>query len=290
MSMMNKIKQFSLTYVPGMKAVRDIRRAILDYREMKPRVDELSERLEQWKNILNSGGINNTHLYSDIIYKRFDLQSPLLKLSKSQLDQDLFVSYLLKEKTEGFFVEFGATNGVDLSNSYLLEKQLNWQGILAEPGRSWHEKLHENRSCKIDMRCVYSLSGQKISFSDSVEPELSTISAYVNSDAHAVVRKNSIQYEVETISLNDLLEFHCAPKEIDYLSIDTEGSELEILNAFDFSRYDTSIITVEHNYTENRKKIHSLLSRNGYERVFEQYSQFDDWYVKKDKIGRDISL
>ena len=54
MSMMNKIKQFSLTYVPGMKAVRDIRRAILDYREMKPRVDELSERLEQWKNILNS--------------------------------------------------------------------------------------------------------------------------------------------------------------------------------------------------------------------------------------------
>ena len=86
------------------------------------------------------------------------------------------------------------------------------------------------------------------------------------------------------------MEFHCAPKEIDYLSIDTEGSELEILNAFDFSRYDTSIITVEHNYTENRKKIHSLLSRNGYERVFEQYSQFDDWYVKKDKIGRDISL
>ena len=286
MSMMNKIKQFSLAYVPGTKAVRDVRRAIIDYREMKPRFDELSERLEQWKNILNSAGINNTHLYCDVIYKRFDLQSPLLKSSKSQLDQDLFVSYLLNGKAKGFFVEFGATNGVDLSNSYLLEKELNWQGILAEPGRSWHE----NRSCKIDTRCVYSRSGQKVSFSDSVEPELSTISDYVNSDAHAVVRKKSKQYEVETITLNDLLKFHSAPKEIDYLSIDTEGSELEILSAFDFSRYEISIITVEHNYTGNRKKIHHLLSRNGYERVFEQYSQFDDWYLKKNKIGKDIFL
>ena len=218
------------------------------------------------------------------------MMNKIKQFSKSQLHQDLFVSHVLRGKTEGFFVEFGATNGVDLSNSHLLENHFNWQGILAEPGRSWHEKLHENRSCTIDTKCVYSRSGEKILFSDCVEPELSTISDYVNGDAHAVVRKNSKQYEVETITLNDLLKFHGAPKEIDYLSIDTEGSELEILSVFDFGRHEISIITVEHNYTGNREKIHGLLSRNGYERVFEQYSKFDDWYVKKNKIGEDIFL
>jgi hypothetical protein len=59
----------------------------------------------------------------------------LLEKSKSQLKQDLFVLAELDFKSNGFFVEFGATNGIDLSNTHLLENEFGWGGILAEPAK-----------------------------------------------------------------------------------------------------------------------------------------------------------
>ena len=79
---------------------------------------------------------------------------------------------------------------------------------------------------------------------------------------------------------HDLLEKYNAPKYIDYLSIDTEGSEYEILKNFDFEKYVFKIITIEHNYTSMRDKIFTLLTSKGYKRKYENLSQFDDWYVK----------
>jgi hypothetical protein len=85
---------------------------------------------------------------------------------------------------------------------------------------------------------------------------------------------------VETLSLDDLLSQHNAPRDIGYLSLDTEGSELDILKAFDFDAYKIHVITVEHNHKPDlRSGIHSLLSQNGYKRVFAEVSDFDDWYV-----------
>ena len=68
-----------------------------------------------------------------------------LSKSKAQLKQDLIVLSQLKFKENGFFVEFGATNGLNLSNSYLLENSFNWKGVLSEPSPQWHEVLKENR-------------------------------------------------------------------------------------------------------------------------------------------------
>ena len=79
----------------------------------------------------------------------------------------------------------------------------------------------------------------------------------------------------------DLLDVNNAPKNIEYLSIDTEGSELEILSAFDFSKYHIKVITVEHNFTNKRKSIYRLLSDNGFTRVFEEFSKYDDWYINR---------
>ena len=117
-------------------------------------------------------------------------------------------------------------------------------------------------------------------FNETSTPELSTLDSFSNADIHADFRKNGQKYQVSTISLNDLLEKYKSPRNIDYLSIDTEGSEFEILNSFNFDNYDIKIITCEHNFGENRDKIYTLLTSKGYERKFESVSLFDDWYVK----------
>lgn len=203
-----------------------------------------------------------------------------LRQSKSQLKQDLFVLTQLKFKRAGFFVEFGAANGVNLSNTYLLEKEFGWTGILAEPAKCWHKELTENRSANIEISCVWKDSQSILKFNEADTPELSTISVYNDSDLHKDARRSGKEYEVNTISLNELLIKYNAPEIIDYLSIDTEGSEFEILNNFDFSRYTFQVITCEHNYSPMRQDILNLLSKNGYIRVYQELSKFDDWYIK----------
>jgi FkbM family methyltransferase len=206
--------------------------------------------------------------------------------SHAQLFQDLFVVFLLKGKRNGFFVEFGATNGVDLSNTFVLERDFQWRGILAEPAKCWHAALKSKRSATIDHRCVWSETGARLAFKETEIAELSTLAELADADAHSGNREKGTTYPVETISLNDLLKTHHSPKIIDYLSIDTEGSELAILLAFKFEDYDVQIITVEHNFREpNRQEIYDLLTSKGYIRLFEAFSTFDDWYVKRTILG-----
>ena len=204
----------------------------------------------------------------------------LLRHSKSQLGQDLLGLSISGLDKPGFFVEFGAADGVALSNSYILERHFGWSGILCEPSTGWHEALKQNRTCVIDTRCVYSVSGETISFSENYLGELSAITAYAEPNANGVLKRTTSSYEVETISLLDLLKFHNAPKFIEFLSIDTEGSEFEILKNFDFQSYSFGSICVEHNFADTREKIRTLLLTNGYIQVHEDLSDFDDWYVQ----------
>jgi hypothetical protein len=108
---------------------------------------------------------------------------------------------------------------------------------------------------------------------------LSTI-ASMNPDDWAYYARlnNATYYPVTTISLEDLLVKYDAPRYIDYLSIDTEGSEFEILNSFDFSKYYIKYITVEHNYTNIRKDIEKLLVDKGFVKS-NRDTEYDDWYV-----------
>lgn len=203
----------------------------------------------------------------------------LLDKSKSQIRQDIFVLAELSFKREGFFVEFGATNGIDLSNTYLLEQEFGWKGILAEPARVWHQDLRKNRISSVDFECVWKETGQTVKFDEVEIAEFSTISEFSSKDMHSELRKKCNSYAVNTVSLVDLLRRHDAPLSIDYLSIDTEGSEYEILRNFDFDTYKISVITCEHNFTSDRQKIYALLTSKGYRRKHENFSYFDDWYV-----------
>ena len=202
-----------------------------------------------------------------------------LKESKSQLSQDLFVLSELGFKKKGFFVEFGAASGLDLSNTFLLETRFNWKGILAEPAKVWHEQLKKNRKAIIETDCVWKRTGCTLSFNETKVSELSTINHLSKLDLHKKQRSKGNIYNVKTISLEDMLNKFKAPNLIDYLSIDTEGSEFEILENFNFDRYKFKIITCEHNYSPDRIKIYNLLMNHGYERKFVELSMWDDWYV-----------
>ena len=199
--------------------------------------------------------------------------------SRSQLGQDFLALLSGGVSKPGFFVEFGAADGVSLSNSYLLEKEFGWKGILCEPSRSWHDELKKNRSCAVDTRCVYSRTGEKINFSENYIGELSGITEFTGDDHRGLIDRTTSSYQVETISLIDLLKHYNAPQHIDFMSVDTEGSEFEILNAFDFSQYSIGAIAVEHNYTSTRQKVMELLLSKGYRQVYPELSDFDDWFV-----------
>ncbi|WP_397417282.1 FkbM family methyltransferase [Phenylobacterium sp.] len=203
-----------------------------------------------------------------------------LSESSAQLLQDLWVAYETAEQRGGYFVEFGAVDGVHASNTLYLERHLGWTGILAEPARIAHAALKANRACAIDTRCVWSESGRKLLFNQTVPLVHSTIDSFSAGDMHAASREGGERYEVETVSLNDLLAQWEAPTRIDYLSVDTEGSELDILAAFDFDRWDVRLISVEHNFTTAREALLDLLASKGYERRFPALSRVDDWYVK----------
>jgi len=208
----------------------------------------------------------------------------MLRATKSQIFQDVFVACQLglwkRTSAPRYFVEFGATDGVTMSNTYIFEKRFGWKGLLIEPARVWKDRLIENRSCDFDFRCVFNATGENVEFNESENAVYSTIQNFSQNDTHAGERVTGGKYLVETVTLNDVLEKHNAPKIVDYLSIDTEGSEFLILQALDFSLWTFRVITVEHNYTPQRALINELLTLNGYERVLENISFMDDWYIK----------
>jgi FkbM family methyltransferase len=216
---------------------------------------------------------------ADALMDRMLAAQGIVEKSRAQLKQDIFVLLETGFKRGGYFVEFGATNGVDLSNSWLLEKVFCWTGILAEPATIWHDDLKQNRTAIIDTRCVWSQSGVTLDFTMADAPEFSTLSTFRAKSTKRDVGAST--YAVETISLLDLLQTNGAPAYIDYLSVDTEGSEFDILKDFDFSKFQFGVITIEHNYNKaNRDRLYALLTSKGYIRKYQSLSRWDDWYVK----------
>ena len=249
---------------------------------MVAKLKELASRL-----LLSLGYSINTKTKKELIRRIWgnsritqSTTGQILRHSKSQLGQDILGLSITGLTKPGYFVEFGAADGIALSNTFVLEKQFGWKGILCEPGTNWHQSLSRNRGCVIDTRCVYSVSGESVSFSENYLGELSSITKFASPRKQGILNRTLASYQVETVSLKDLLDFHKAPKFIEFISIDTEGSEFEILNGFDFQGYSFGAICVEHNFGPTRELIKSLLTKNGYTQVHADLSEFDDWYIQ----------
>ena len=205
---------------------------------------------------------------------------------KSQLYQDVFASFIIGNKFDKTFLEFGATDGIEFSNSYMLENRLGWKGALSEPSPQWYEALKKNRkNTKIITQCIWSKSKETLDFFMSDDGVYSTLNDFVDSDKNsmpgntALRKRNGKIIPVKTITLNDVIEEHFSNITPSYISIDTEGSEYEILKSLNFTNYRPKVFTIEHNHTDLEIKIDDLMSDNKYKRVFKNLTAFDAWYV-----------
>ena len=214
------------------------------------------------------------------------------KITKSQLLQDAFASFIVSDLFDKTFLEFGATDGMSLSNSYMLENNLGWTGILAEPSPQWHKKLKYNRpNTQIITECIWKCSGENLDFFVSDVGVLSTLVDFKYSDLSSMPGNTKIRtkdgkvVKVETISINEVMETNFNGNSPSYVSIDTEGSEYEILNSLDFEKYRPVVFTIEHNYSQLENKIDEIMKSNRYKRVFKKLTAFDAWYVCSDTIN-----
>jgi FkbM family methyltransferase len=195
----------------------------------------------------------------------------ILTESKSQNGQDFFALLANDFKSNGVFIEFGAYDGVIFSNTHLLEKQYGWTGILIDPIPSHYESMKQNRHCKLIHGAI------TVKKQDSVlieELPASNLSRFISK--RKIFKKI---HKVKAFTLQDVIDQNLKSKEIDFLSIDIEGEDIEILKSLDLHRYKIKAICVEHNFREGSDEIIDLMYKNGYDHVYGEFSKNDYWFV-----------
>ena len=201
----------------------------------------------------------------------------------SQSGQDKWiVETLFPGKRSGVFVDIGAHDGITFSNTYFLEKELGWLGLVIEPIPAIFEKLAKNRTCTLIQGCISEQPGkQKFQVIEGYSEMLSGLVDAYDSRHRKRIESELTSYggtrseiEVTCYRLSHLLELHSITS-VDYLNIDTEGSELRILRGIDWSNVDIKVISVENNYSDYR--IPQLLKKHGYH--FHSIVGHDEFYV-----------
>ena len=193
-----------------------------------------------------------------------------LQGSYGQFQQDLWVALAVGHgKRNGYYVDVGSFDGELISNTYLLD-QMGWKGICIDP----FPKNMQNRTCQVFRQPVFSESGKKVQF--RAAGILGGIESSLGKDAGQLSAAPLVEFV--TATLDELLEKAKAPNWIDYMNIDVEGAEYDVLRGFSLDRYQVGSFTIEHNYeTEKRELIRRLLEARGYVRV--RSWEVDDWYV-----------
>jgi FkbM family methyltransferase len=207
----------------------------------------------------------------------------------SQIGQDKWVQSVLQNKQGGYFVELGACDGVEFSNTLFFERELNWKGICIEPNDDYFLNLTKNRKCHTINARAFSEEGHEVNFS-----MCGTVGGITDENIGPFTDKNRIVKKTTT-TLGKILDSFNAPNVIDYLSLDVEGQEYNILKTFPFDKYKFRCITVEHNEPHVGPKqqmlIREILEKNGYKFVKGNddvnnwgHGPIDDFYVYGESI------
>ena len=186
------------------------------------------------------------------------------------LYNDLFYrDIIFPGKRNGYFAEVGALDGLRMSQSYLFEKTLDWNGIIVEPNPVWKDALKLQRSCNISTNAISSTNGKATFESREIEAFSGLKSSVNASRASDIIG----EFEVETITLYDLFDACNAPEIIDWVSIDTEGAELDILNKFfaDNKKYKINLLSFE---TLDLIEANKIMSSQPYLKIKNPYLDF----------------
>lgn len=208
--------------------------------------------------------------------------------SRNKIDKEIikFLDY-----RNGFFIEIGANDGIRESNTYYLEKNLNWKGILIEPVKENFEKCKKNRSSKnfyYNSACVsfsYKKKEVELIYSDLMTVPLNLENDNQNLPAdHAELGKKYLKKNqsikritAKAKTLNEILDKTNAPRLIDFLSLDVEGSEIEVLKGINHSLFSFKYILIE---CRNLKKMREFLQEIGYELILD-LKNYDYLFKKK---------
>ena len=161
----------------------------------------------------------------------------------------------------GFYIECGANDGVNQSNTWYFEKKLNWSGLLIEPVNEAFYELKKNRNKKNffinKALCPFSYKKKFTNLKLDLKDTLSTRSTKDNI-------KNRINIKVKTQNLNSILNKIGAPNIIDFFSLDVEGDEFKVLNGINFTRYKFKYILIE---TYHLRRIKNFFDKKGYKYV-----------------------
>jgi FkbM family methyltransferase len=261
--------------------------SILDYFQIENECNLLTHDFQKYDSFLcfnrnfstflRDGAV--VHLFGSVLwpdtYKSWTKERELLLLSLSQFRQDIDVLKFFNFKNNGYFVDVGAYDGKEISNTYVLEHFYHWKGICFEPLPNEFKMCQENRPNSICInKAAFSESGKEFNF--AVYKGLSGITEYI--DTHKNIFDFCEFIKVQSVTLTEILNENNAPLYIEYLSIDTEGSELEVLKGIDFEKYSFGIIHIEHNFEElKRKNIKIFLEERGY--FFQKENEVDDYYI-----------
>lgn len=195
----------------------------------------------------------------------------------SQIGQDkYYIENIVNHKRNGYFVDIGANNGINLSNTYVLEKNYDWNGLCVEVDDNLFEQLKQNRECNVVNECVYSISGEIKTLQVPLVNEIPEGNSMLirikdNPETTFAFVKQFQEYETyDKISktLNDIFTENNVPEVIDYMSIDVGGIEYDAIVGLDFTKYKINFITIEWGSGSNRldylDKITKLLEKNRY--------------------------
>ena len=223
-----------------------------------------------------------------------------MKSMYSQLNQDLWVLSTLNNKRNGVFLDIGAFDGVNLSNTYLLESQYGWKGICIEANETTFKKLRNSRDCICVNELLAGEANKVITFQHLGELSFCKSMQNINNNINIADIKSQhpdldvSTHNLKTNTLNNILTEYKIDEVIDYMSVDVEGMEYSILKTFDFEKYHVNTITVEHNAahqgTVYRNSIYDLLTSKNFEFVKgndnvqnwnEEHYYIEDFYVNK---------
>ena len=208
------------------------------------------------------------------------------KTPVSQMEAD---DWVLSHYKKGYFVDAGCCDGEDISNTYKLEK-LGWIGLCIDV---IPKNFDRRPKSKVIEAALHGIKDLELDFTISKSPEISGITDYLGKQGTAAYTgwKPYVDktIKVKTQLLHEILDANNAPNFIEYLNIDIEGVELEVLKTFPFEKYKFGCISLEHNYDEpKRTHIKDLLKSKGY--TYIKQEKADDWFMlekntKNKKIG-----